>query len=1595
MDIRDLTNLPENEESDSQSLLDDQEGLEEDMELISDIIQAFEGADDNMVRGAIRKLKQSSNGEASHDDIMELVKEECEDNLVKKVSKVHTCGVRQVKICLAELKRDDKDIHVNKEMLEEAVQLKLEEDELIRSIEVESQYSKEKIKEVLQELKNTDDTVDKEKLLIKLREREDLNECIASIAEKKCVGEAVAREAVMEVMKIKGKFEEMYVEDLIDEKMNFNEKIDSIKMDLGCSKELVCDVLTKCNGDAEAAAQELRIQLLTHKKSKNLAEIFNTSVDYAREKLEESGMDEAAASQAIEFDQQELELNNDEQVKPKQLADVFDISVEEAKELLVKSGNDLEVASQMIIDQMEDSAVKDADGNDDHDNNSHLIRSNSPVFDEDSDFEDLMKECSEMEIEKQSSPERSSSGVKKAQTVSDEAKESDLDDVEDLLDDKEETLEQAQKMDGDASSTKAIKGRNIIPSSKSAINTTRPPLSRQFSATSNTSGPKLIDALAMPNRRAFHRGISATTIDSLLAVKKIDVHPVKKVAKKHEGIISKPQKSNMFVIPKKPEFKSKEELAVERKQKLKEVAEKNKKPEFDKPDTAPAGKMKCSVPKNQKLLLEMQAEANMGPPKRRPDQGNADRLKTGFGRERRTSESDSRNKEKPAKIEKRRGSAGFLQEEATMDKVKKKDKYATTADGYKAVKKMSVANVDYNIMSQDISKMNVQAKPLQFAGIKPKEVIIGKIKKKLRWRDQTGLEPLEDVKEIPADNKGIKCGSGNKEFLKVDKFKGSSNKLTTTKGPKEMAMDDIFKTILEWKSVWLEEQKKSDEPPPVQGGWQMLPLTHTFSSGSEYTKIFLPLMLHELWSSISADYEEKVVGEKEEIVAVCLQEMCRDSTQQFNLVRCVGLLTEQEARRDLGVDGTLVQLNIGFRSGAVSQTGKHAREIKPCFGYMQQVRKVVYRGPQELGEMDRERVEMLEVAAQKNSRRGQLRHLVYYTVKTKLNLASPEKVLALDKPMYMKVLSRIKPEMRKFEALLHLPQSKLHSSLVSPTNKTFQLGLGSEFLHALVKDVPQLASLNKVQKRSIVSMARACISEPETPRVCLMQGPPGTGKSSTITGLVLQILYSAMEGGQRDSMPRILIVAPSNAAVDELTLKLVATKNHLPQSIRFRLIRLGVKKAMKPEVQEYTFDANVERIMTMDTRQIKAADTLEQDQKTKQTAANQIFEEKIAAESAGNTDLATKLHRDWKEKMQQIEKIKAELKKPLDSKAQRDLRRSAEDRTMAGADVILSTLSSSLSREMDKYLVQGVGTGRSAGAMRPVSVCIMDEASQCVEPEALIPLKLGFSKLVMVGDHEQLPATVTSMKAKKLDYQQSLFGRLFSFLTGGRSNQVEIVSSAGNTPPMVATRCPVLRLDTQYRMHQEIADWPARYFYGGLLTSGGQARESKLAPYTVMHVQGVAKVEKGNCWNKEEAEVVIKIIQAVRETLGTKPSIGVITFYAKQRQNISLEVQNKKMNNVVVNTVDGFQGSERDIIIISCVRGGPGGIGFLQDRQRLNVALTRARFSLVVVGNMETLEGASQMWKELVNNAKERKALFNMVEEKEMIREVLAVNRKK
>ena len=419
----------------------------------------------------------------------------------------------------------------------------------------------------------------------------------------------------------------------------------------------------------------------------------------------------------------------------------------------------------------------------------------------------------------------------------------------------------------------------------------------------------------------------------------------------------------------------------------------------------------------------------------------------------------------------------------------------------------------------------------------------------------------------------------------------------------------------------------------------------------------------------------------------------------------------------------------------------------PAFGYVQSARRVPYRGAatEGLGEMDRTLVASLETVHRKLNEaavgkglrpREPLQHLLTYTVRVKDSLAKEGLHLATDRHVTMKVLARVKTELRKFEALLHVPQCKLVRELVSPSSqhKSFQPGLASEHLHPRIKDLPQLQKLNSSQRRTIVSVSRACLEGPEVPKVSLVQGPPGTGKSSTLTGLVLHLLYSRLQGERLDSMPRLLVVAPSNAAVDELAIKLIEARGMMPEKLRFRLVRLGMEKSMKEAVKEYSFDCNVARVMREDTRKSQLSQSLENDRRSKQQQANALFAAKQSAEEEGNTDLAAKLGRDYKEKQQQVRKIEAQLKQPLDHRAQRDMRRSAVERVMVGADVLLSTLSSCLGGEVERFLVhQSQGTSRGAGSMRPVSVCIMDEASQCVEPEALIPLKLGFCKLVMVG----------------------------------------------------------------------------------------------------------------------------------------------------------------------------------------------------------------------------------------------------------------------
>ena len=393
-------------------------------------------------------------------------------------------------------------------------------------------------------------------------------------------------------------------------------------------------------------------------------------------------------------------------------------------------------------------------------------------------------------------------------------------------------------------------------------------------------------------------------------------------------------------------------------------------------------------------------------------------------------------------------------------------------------------------------------------------------------------------------------------------------------------------------------------------------------------------------------------------------------------------------RSDIAAEGSLIELKLSY--GTSVSKGSVIRII-PCLGYVQQTTKHQLGDINSWGEMDRERLNRLIFAAQKKIRSpSPVNNVVIYTIKCKLNVINrPETPLYQEKTVYLKFLSRIKPELRKFEALLSLSKSPLQPALVSPKAQFFKTGLGTEHLHATIKDIPSLSKLNAVQKRSIVSVARNCIAEPQNVNVSLLQGPPGTGKSSTIVGLLLQILYASLRGSNRETFPRILVVAPSNAAVDEMARKLISARKQLNEKIRFRMVRLGVKKSMHEEVKKFSLDENIERIVLEETRKKKAVDTLEKDIETKQKQANALYDEKIEAENDGNQDLASKKNRDWMELLTSIKRLKNEMSRPLNSKEKKQMTRDAEDKTLAGADIILSTMSSSVGREVERFFVQG------------------------------------------------------------------------------------------------------------------------------------------------------------------------------------------------------------------------------------------------------------------------------------------------------------------
>ena len=262
---------------------------------------------------------------------------------------------------------------------------------------------------------------------------------------------------------------------------------------------------------------------------------------------------------------------------------------------------------------------------------------------------------------------------------------------------------------------------------------------------------------------------------------------------------------------------------------------------------------------------------------------------------------------------------------------------------------------------------------------------------------------------------------------------------------------------------------------------------------------------------------------------------------------------------------------------------------------------------------------------------------------------------------------------------------------------------------------------------------------------------------------------------------------------------------------------------------------------------------------------------------------------------------------------------------------------------------------------------IIDEAAQSIELSALIPLKYGCAKCIMVGDPKQLPPTVLSREAARFQYEQSLFVRM-------QANRPEDVHL----------------LDTQYRMHPDISAFPSEAFYDGKLVDGpGMAKlrarpwhkSGILGPYRFFDVQGAQRTApKGHSLiNVAELEVALLLFNRLIEDCkgyDFTGKVGIITPYKSQlrelRSRFASRYGESIFSTIDFNTTDAFQGRESEIIIFSCVRASVDkGIGFLSDIRRMNVGITRAKSSLWVLGNSQSLM-RGEFWGRLIGDAKRR-----------------------
>ncbi|XP_059398476.1 probable helicase senataxin [Carassius carassius] len=735
----------------------------------------------------------------------------------------------------------------------------------------------------------------------------------------------------------------------------------------------------------------------------------------------------------------------------------------------------------------------------------------------------------------------------------------------------------------------------------------------------------------------------------------------------------------------------------------------------------------------------------------------------------------------------------------------------------------------------------------------------------------------------------------------------------------------LTQAILKWDYRMLANYKAFGSPNDLC----QLPLKKVpvmFPSYMEYFNTLYPLLQINAFEEMASEWlkEGRV---QSHLTVQGIEYSNRTASANFT----ASISQEIDTKQLYPKESDLVLLWLPDNTGAYAHNEPHFHEPHPHFGYVSRS-SVSNRGPGS-------------------------KLTLNLTIQTRGNVSSVN-----SQPVLCEVIGSLISTFREFNALCSLRNGPMLRPLLNPH--------ASYFTHTLDSpshlDSPEF---NRDQARAIACGLAMIQRTHKTPRFLLIHGPPGTGKSKTIGGLLYKLLSSGANSAasvgnlhSKSRRTRVLLCAPSNAAIDSLMKKVILIFKEKCRNINapqgncgdINLVRLGNERTMSKALKLFSLDYQTK------ARAQRAQQTLEADINRRKEQLDQNIDNlsKRCAKTKKDSSEFKMLMEQKLQFLKEREGLSRQIKECWSR------RQENQAFVLQNAHVICCTLSTSGSTVLES-------TFRRLGN-EMFSCVIIDEASQAKETETLIPMMYRSPSVILVGDPNQLPPTVVSQKAKEFGYDQSLMARLCRSLC------------QSNPQPS-----PILLLSIQYRMHPEICEFPSKYIYNSALKDDCETAQKRCSlswpfkPYKVFDVtDGIEKKEKGSFSNNKEVKLVLLLLKLLIKKQSDR--VGIITPYNAQKQCILEAIRSSgldKQLQVDVDTVDGFQGKEKDCIIVSCVRASSetGSIGFLGNRQRMNVTITRARLSLFILGHLRTLREQSD-WGALIEDARRRKSIIKTMQ---------------